>query len=156
MALPNLSNYRYSYRSVDIVGTPLLTNSASPTVIVDQTTSSRALGAFDASGLSAAPYNFEPTYPLTVKLFCNTVKMDRTGEFEVSVSGSLGGSNTKCRRSDEKDFALTWKVRDWNLLAGADATVSVKPLSPVTSVSMHCVCGLAPDAIDQKDQGSYA
>jgi len=154
MASPDLIPYEYRYRQVDLVGTTILVDKTTQTVAVDNTASQVVLGPFDTSALSAAPYGYHTDYPLMLKLFCDTVVTDTTGEYEIKVTGSLG--STTARRQDDKKFGMTWKIRDWVSLTDADATVTITPFSPLTSVSMNCTCGLATDYIDRKSEGSYA
>jgi len=150
MALPDLATYRYVYRPVDYAGIPILTDNPTTAVTVTQAATQQVLGPFDASGLAQAPYQFTQTSPIMFKLFCYNVVTDKTGEFEVNISGQLG--STKCRRLNEDSFAMTWDLDNWYNLVGADASVSITPFSPMTTVSMKCICGIAPDS---KDSGAY-
>jgi len=154
MASPDLIPYRYVYSNVNPEGTLILADSTTQEFSVSNTSPQVVLGPFDASGLQGSPYGYLTNYPLMVKLFCSSVTPDSTGVFKVSASGSLGSA--ACERRNADSFALTWKVRNWEDLTDADATVTITPRPPVTSVSMTCVCGLATDNIDRDDEGSYA
>jgi len=154
MASPILGPYEYHYRPIDIVGTTILSDKTTQIINVDSTASQKVFGTFDTAPLTSAPYGYHSNFPLLMKLFCYDIVTDTTGQFEVSVSGKLGSS--VCKRSNEDSFGITWNVRDWASLTNADASVTITPLKPVTSVSMKCVCGLATDYIDRASEGSYA
>lgn len=152
MALPDLKPYKYGRKVGNVVGTVLLADATTPVVAVDSTASQVVLGPFDASGLTA--YGCQTDFPLMLKLFCSDVVPDSTGEFKVTVSGLLG--STALQRRDNESFGVSWNIRDWASLADADATVTISMYLPMTSVSMNCVCGIATDYIDRKNEGSYA
>lgn len=153
MASPDLKPYQYGRKYGNLVGTSVLADATTPVVAVDNTAPKVVIGPFDATGLKTS-YGYHSDYPLLVKLFCDSVNPDTTGNFRVKVSGSLG--DAEIQRSNADSFSLTWDVRDWVSLTDADATVTIMPYTPVTSVSMNCVCGLATDYIDRKSEGSYA
>lgn len=154
MASPDLIPYEYRYREVDVVGTTILADRTTQTVAVDNTSPQVVLGPFDTTNLSDSTYGYHTDYPLMMKLFCDTVVTDTTGEFEIAVTGSLG--STAARRLNQDKFGMTWNIRDWVSLTDADATVTLTPFPPMTSVSMNCTCGIATDYIDRKSEGSYA
>jgi len=154
MASPDLIPYEYRYREVDVVGTTILADRTTQTVAVDNTAPQVVLGPFDTTSLSGSKYGYQTDYPLMMKLFCDTVVTDTTGEFEITVTGSLG--STAARRLNEDKFGLTWNIRDWVSLTDADATVTLTAFPPITSVSMNCTCGIATDYIDRESEGSYA
>jgi hypothetical protein len=96
-----------------------------------------------------------------MKLFCKDVVTDRTGEFVVTVQGSLTGLNNPgqviCHRMDSRNFGMTWNLgysagSSWETILNSDATVSVKPLAPMTSVSLNCILGVATDNIDRIEE----
>ena len=148
--MANLDVYRYIPSQTQIVGTPILTNSPVTQSTVDQTTSRSVLSGFNAADLTQPPFNYYPSYPLLMKLFCHDVVPDRTGEFIVTVTGS--GGSTTAHRMDNNNFALTWSVPRWDSIANVDTTVSVRPIAPMTSVKFNCICGIATDNIDRPSE----
>lgn len=154
MASPDLVQYEYKYQKTDIVGTIILADSTTQTVAVDNSTSQVVLGPFDTTGLVNGTYGYKSDYPLMLKLFCDTIDADATGEYKLTVSGSLGSTSVK--RTNLDSFGMTWNINDWDSLTDADATVSLQAFSPMTSISMNCTCGIATDYIDRNSEGSYA
>lgn len=154
MASPDLIKYEYGRKPNELVGSMILADATTQIHPASDSTAAVVIGPFDATGLTGAPYGYQTDYPLMLKLYCSSVNPDSTGEFKVTVSGKLGDAT--CQRESAKDFALTWKIRNWDALTDADATVSIRPYPPVTSVSMNCVCGIATDYVDRDGEGSYA
>lgn len=153
MASPDLKMYEYGLKSNDIVGTMILVDSTTQVNTVTDSTSQVVLGAFDATGLVGSPYGYDSGYPLMLKLFAYDVVPDTTGVYELRVSGKLG--DMTAQRLNDADFGITWQKRSWVGLTDADATVSLHPLPPITSISCKVVCGLATDYIDRDNEGSY-
>ena len=154
MASPDLKIYEYGMKSNDIVGTMMLVDSTTQVYTVSDGTPQTVLGAFDATGLVGGIYGYDSGYPLMLKLFAYDVVPDSTGRYDLKVSGKLG--DMTAQRLDDGAFGITWQKRSWVGLTDADATVSVHPLPPMTSVSCKVVCGLATDYIDRASEGSYA
>jgi len=152
--MASLIDYRYVAAPTLVPGTPILVDSTNM-VTVDQTTAGVVFGGFPGSDLTSAPYKYEPRYPLMLKVFCQDVVFDRTGEFEVKVTGPAGSGLT-CNRRNENSFALMLNVRDWDMASSMDTTVSVLPRSPMVAVKMNCICGLATDAADRSVDDAVA
>ena len=151
MASPSLSPYRYNV--TPSLQTPILADSSTIGVTVDNSATKAVLTRFDASGLQASFYGYDTTYPLLMKLFCYDIVTDSTGTFQVTVSGQLGGAGAQRLNAD--NFGLVWKVKNWADILDSDASVTILPYGSITSVSMKCTCGLATDYIDRASEGSY-
>jgi hypothetical protein len=153
--MANLELYRYSARPVDINGTPILVTSPATFVPVDQTTPGVTLAGVDLSTLDSSGYL--TNYPLLMKLFCKDIRVDNTGMFIVSVNGSATGTVQVCDRQDNRNFAMTWYLghstgASWDTITNSDATVSLKPIFPMTAVSLNCILGIATDNIDKPEE----
>jgi hypothetical protein len=156
-----LQEYWYVADDKIIAGTPILTPSPVTMLTVDQTTSQCVFSGITGSDLTSAPYGYNPPYPLMLKLFCDNVEVDSTGEFKIKIEGPAfktiefprrNFNDLDFRRNKEKNFAFTWYVKDWATKANIDATVSVHPYPPITSVSFQCICGLAENNINWPEQ----
>jgi hypothetical protein len=151
----SLNIYSYLVRPTDRVGTPILTSSTTPVTAIDQDTPGVVFSGVDISQLNAAPYNYDTTYPLMVKMFCSEIVTDSTGAFRIKIEGSMAGNTTTFQRQDTENFALTWYQNglvNWTDITSGDATVSVQSLSSITQISMNCVLGIATNNIDRPEQ----
>lgn len=131
-----------------VTGCPILTNSATP-VSCASGSDTGVLAISSGSDLTSGAYSYLPQYPLLMKLFFTSVKMDGTvaypyPEYIVRVSGS---TTFTCHRTDEKDFGLSLKIKNWDARC-LDTTVSITPIPPLTSVTMSCLAGIATDTQD--------
>jgi hypothetical protein len=157
----NLEVYRFHLRPIDVVGAPILTTAPASFTAVSNTSPGVVFTGVDMSVLRDSE-GFHTSYPLFMKLFCKDVSVDSTGEFIVSVNGSLAGMSSitypSIHRQDDKNFVMAWSLgysgwgRSWDSISSSDATISINPLSPMTSVSMNCILGVATDNINRPDQ----
>lgn len=135
----------------NVAGCPILTNSAAGTDCTSGVNNG-VLAIPSGGDLTASPYNYLPQYPLLLKLFFTNVILDGTvaypnPQFDVNVSGSTPFS---CQRIDDKNFALSLKVQNWDERC-LDTTVTINPVPPLTQVRMNCLAGLALDTQDSPE-----
>jgi hypothetical protein len=142
----SLSLIHYSANPEETIGIPLLVSTASATA-VDQTTQGVAFSGINFSSIAstATVDGFDTSKQLLMKVFLDTVKADSTGEYVVTVTGSAVPKTTSAHVYDTQNFGMTWGISNWSGITSADATVTVKPLLPMTKVSANCYVGLAPD-----------
>jgi hypothetical protein len=153
--MANLELYGYQTRPVDNP-TPILVTSPATFVPVDQTTSGVTLAGVDLTVLRDSD-GYLPSYPLLMKLFCKDVIVDNTGEFILSVTGSVAQGSVVVHRQDIRDFGLTWSLghstgSSWDTILNSDATVSLTPIAPMTTVKMNCILGIATNNIDRPEE----
>jgi hypothetical protein len=159
--MANLTLYYHYPRPVDIKGTPILTTDPTTFVPTDQTTPGVTLAGVDMSVLRDS-FGYLTNYPLLMKLFCKDVVTDNTGTFVVSVTGTVVGMSPTNKivvdRQDMRNFAITWSLGQpalgpsWDTISSSDATVTLTPLAPMTTVSMNCLLGIATDNIDRPEE----
>ena len=136
--------------------TPILTTSPATFVPVDQTTTGVVLAGVDLTVLRDSD-GYLPSYPLLMKLFCQDVIIDNTGEFILKVTGSVAQGSVVVHRQDLRNFGLTWSLgsptgASWDTIRNSDATVSLTPIAPMTQVKLNCILGIATDNIDRPEE----
>jgi hypothetical protein len=154
--MANLEIFGYHPRPVDIKGTVILTTSPTTFVPVDQTTPGVVLAGADLAVLRDSG-GYLPDYPLLMKLFCKDIITDNSGEFVLNVTGSAAQGNIVFHGQDVRNFGITWYLghstgSSWDTIRNSDATVSLLPIAPMTTVKMNCILGIATDNIDRPEE----
>ena len=144
--------YYLSVLPTQINGCQILTTSPVAAVAVTNATSPvTVFSGFSGTDLIVPPNNFNPDFPLLLKLFFSGVTTNTTNpinyEFIVKVTGPFG--EYKFHRYDSKDFGTAHEIPNWSTMGAIVITVSLIPITTsVTTVSCSCLAGFAMDAMD--------
>jgi len=105
----------------------------------------------EVNTLQGPGFRFDSRYPLHMKLLCYDIRYQgiRGNSFLVEVTGAFGGIS--CRRLNDEDFSLSWKVSQWHLRSG-NVRITITPQPPLQGVKMRCTCGIQTDYYSKPDR----
>jgi hypothetical protein len=144
--------YYHSISPTIIPGCQILAKSPAASVAITNATSPvTVFDGFSGTDLIVAPNNYNPDFPLLLKLFFSGVTTNTTDPnnygFAVRIAGPF--DTYQFQRMDSKDFGTTKEIVEWSTMGAIAVTVTLIPITTsVTTVSCSCMAGLAMDAID--------